>query len=153
MPRTSFNAILDRLKSDLAANSDIAAYCEEKWGRPLTVRRVFRNRTEIALAELPIILITAPQKVPGRFMNDLMESVHTVRLYCGFQQPDREKAQEELAGFEEAVEDAILSYKKNAIFPTGVEDIRPGESVNDEGRRPPVYFFVKDVEIDFIRSI
>lgn len=149
----TFNDTLDSLKETFEASVPLDVFSKTRWGQSLTVKRVFRNRTEIAGSELPIILITAPQKIPGRFMNDLMESQHGVLLYCGFHQPDREKAQEELVQFEEIVEDTILTYRKTKRFPTGVEDIRPGEAANDEGRRPPIYFFVKHVEIDFTRTI
>lgn len=149
----SFNDTLDSLKETFCVSASLDAFSQTKWARSVTVKRVFRNRTEIAVSELPIILITAPQKIPGRFMNDLMDSQHGVLLYCGFHQPDREKAQEELIEFEELVEDAILTYRKTHRFPTGVDDIRPGEAANDEGRKPPVYFFVKHVEIDFTRTI
>ncbi len=148
----SFNTALDEIKAALGADAALNAFCTAKWGSGITVKRVFRQRIEIPISSLPIILMTRPEATPGSYMNGEREYRHIVRLYAGFHQSDAEKAQEELVEFEELIEDALLSFRESNRFPEGVEDILPGESVNDEGRKPPVYFLVKDIEVEARRT-
>jgi hypothetical protein len=128
-------------------------FCLAKWGKSVSVSRVFRQRTEIALAELPIILMTTPEVNPVRYMDFVREYEYTARLYAGFYQPSREKAQGELLEFEQLIDDALLYYRKTGKFPYCVIDINPGAAVNDEGRHAPVYFLVKDLRVDMRRDI
>ncbi len=148
----SFNEFLDDLKAKFEADAALDAFCNLKWSKGVTVLRVFRERVEIAVSDLPIILITAPENQPGRWTNGAMESTRKLVLFCGFHQDKRELVQAELTEFEEKIEDVILSYRKQNIFPPGIEDVKPGLGVNDQGRFPPNYFLSKIVDVDATRE-
>jgi hypothetical protein len=149
----SFNDTLDDLKTKLEENAGILSFCNTQFGKNITVKRVFKHRTEVSLDELPIIMITRPDITPGGWRPSERDYVHIARLYCGFHMDDREKAQEILVEFEELIETAILQYKNPNSLPEGIDDIDPHGAINDEGYFHPVYFFVKDVEIIETRQL
>lgn len=135
----SFKGTLDDLVLALQSNSALNTFCREKWGRVPIVKKIFKFRTEIQIHDLPLIFVTRPMKKSGS-----TEAVHTARLYCGFHQPNREAAQDEMIEFEELVEDAVALDKernKTALY------TEPKDTVTDEGYFHPVYFCVKEIEI------
>jgi len=139
----TFNDAIANLVTTIEGDSALSAFCLSKWGKALTVLRVYKNRTEIQLSELPIALITRPE-VNKKFLIGAREGEHRVRIYFGFQQDDRLKAQEELIEAEELIDDALLvdhTRGGKAI------DTTPEASANDEGSFHPVYFMVMDVLI------
>lgn len=147
----SLNATLDHIQTTLEAQ--LSAFSAATWGKAAAVRRVFKHRVEVPLADLPIVMMTLPS-VEGRTWRPAERDYRpTIRLYCGFHQTDPEAAQTQLVLFDEAIEDALLSLKEANNLPPGTEDIDPKNSVTDEGYFHPVYFFVKDVEIDVVRTL
>jgi hypothetical protein len=149
-------SIIDTLKditTTLEADTGLLAFCNTEFGKVHTVKRVYKQRVEIDLSELPLIMITRPSVKAGPWRPSERDYTHTSRLYCGFQCEDRELAQELLIEFEEALDAAILVYKDPNKLLAGITDIDPQDAVNDEGYFHPVYFFVKDVEISETRQL
>jgi hypothetical protein len=149
----SFNDTLDDLKTTLEGNAALLTYCNTQFGKNHTVKRVFKRRTEIALDELPIMLITRPNVMPGKWRPGERDYTHSVLIYCGFQCDDREEAQKILIEFDEVVDAAILTHKNPNELPAGVTDIDPRATINDEGYYHPIYFFVKQIEINETRQL
>lgn len=140
---SSFTTVIDNLATTLTNNSALAAFCSAEWGKTLTVIKAYRQRQEISLSDLPLILITRPAVIK-QFRIGARDGTHTVRLYAGFYQPDKTRALNEFIGFEEKIDDALLAADPNTI---GAITISPLASQNDEGEFHPVYFTVMDAEI------
>lgn len=134
----TFTKVIDNLIDTLKDNNALSSFVTEKWGKPLTVRKVFRNRIDISTEALPIIFVTRPS-VKKDFTLSTRDGDHIVRLYCGFYQDDTSKALDEMVEFEEKIDDALLVDETrggNAI------DTVPEASDNDEGKFHPTYFMV-----------
>jgi hypothetical protein len=144
----SFTAALGALKTQLEGNAALAAFCQSKWNRDLTVSISYKKRVEIHTSDLPVILITRPS-VAKSHLTGARDGQHTVRLYAGFHQPDRAQAQLDLIEFEELLDDAVLS--DHTLGGTAISAI-PTESANDEGEHHPVYFMAADVEVKHRRE-
>lgn len=123
-------------------NDDVALkeYAQNHWGKALSVRITYRNRTEISLTDLPVVLITRPEVRPTDLVGS-RKMEHRVRLYCGFHQRDPEKAALEMVEFEDLLEDAVMKNRRQGGH---ARYTAPAESANDEGRNHPSYFIVKD---------
>lgn len=147
----ALNDILDQVRGEL--EDALETFSSTTWGKTVAVRRVFKHRVEVALTDLPIIMITVPSVEGATWRPAERDYRPTMRLYCGFHQTDPEVAQSQLVLFDEAIEDTLLSLKEANNLPAGTEDIDPKNSVTDEGYFHPVYFFVKDVEIDIVRTL
>ena len=137
----SFNDALDAIKTTLEGNAALQSFCTSNFNAALTVKRVFKRRTEISA--FPVILMTRPE-VKKMFLVGARDGTHTVRLYCGFHQPDKEKAQDNIVDFEELIDDALLAQEPETL---SAMNIKPTISVNDEGMYHPHYFIVMDVEV------
>ncbi len=133
--KEKLNALKTRLENDPALNQ----FCQSNFGKSLTVLKVFKQRTELSIGDLPIILMTRPQvkRKPKR---------HSVFLYAGFLSEDELQAIDLSIEFEELVEGAIRI--KTSHTDDRTMEVDPGDSTNDEGRFHPVYFFVMEVLID-----
>lgn len=139
----SFTLVTDKIKSLLELDSDLKSYCASKFGGSAIVKKAYKKRIEIGLDQLPVILITRPMIQQQQETNiPSYERTHTIRLYCGFHQPDEELAQDQVIGFEEYIDQAIL--KDDRTLGNLVDHIWPGDSMNDEGYFHPVYFIVKE---------
>jgi len=149
----SFVDTLKDMTTTLGADTGLLAFCNAAFTKAHTVKRVYKPRVEIELADLPLIMITRPVLKAGVWRPTERDYTHTIRLYCGFQCDDRELAQELLIEFEEVLDAAILVYKDPNKLLAGITDIDPQDAVNDEGYFHPVYFFVKDVEISETRQL
>ncbi|HAR45393.1 MAG TPA: hypothetical protein DCS05_04240 [Nitrospiraceae bacterium] len=140
---SSFNTALDELVTLLQYNPGLVALCEQYWSKQLTILRVFRNRTEVLLTDLPLVMVTRYQLDPG-YQENSVYGGHKLRLYYGFHQDDRLKAQVQTVAFEEALRDALLvDPSTNGT----TENVTPGTAVNDEGQNHPVYFGVMEVDV------
>ncbi len=149
----SFNDPLDILVSTLQNDAALKDFCRTAWSRALTVKRLFKWRTEISPTERPFIAVTRPSVENKYEMSGGRQNGNTVRLYLAFQQDDREKAQRDVITFEELVDDALTNnvrLKNSAGNPT-VKSMYPTQSANDEGMFHPYYHIVKDVEIEHVR--
>lgn len=145
---SSFTAIISNIVTTLQNDADIASFCTTKWGKALTVMKVYKRRIEISAEDLPIVLITRPQ-ADKKSLIGARDVDNTVRLYAGFQQDDREKALDEIIEFEEKIDDALLvdhTRGGNAI------NTDSKASVNDEGEFHPVYFIAMDVLVKHRRQ-
>lgn len=140
---SSFVLPYNNIVTTLQNNSALSTFCNDKWGKALTVKKVYKKRIEINLDELPIILVTRPS-VEKEFLIGARDADHIVRLYCGFNQADREKAQEEIVEFEEKIDDALMVDHTRDGTATNTN---PKSSVNDEGENHPSYFILMDVAI------
>jgi hypothetical protein len=146
----SFTETTDKFIAALEDNADLGTFCITKYGKALSVKKMYKATTDVLSAELPLIMLTSPTQANEYVAARLLHRTHTVRLYCGLEQSDREKAQDELVDFEEYVEQAVLN-DVNLNGP-GV-DIKFGSSTNDEGTAHPVYFITKDFLVLIERSI
>lgn len=144
----SFNDNLDRVVTALQTNAGIDDYCRVNFGRGLTVKRTFKHRTEIALSDLPYCMVTRPSMDSER-TTGLIYRDNSIRLYIGFHEPDREKAQTHLIELEELVEQAMYALD----LASSDMMVTPKGSMNDEGYFHPVYFFVKDVGVFIEREV
>jgi hypothetical protein len=140
----SFVDTLNNLKTTLESNANLQAFCQEKWGKALTVKKVFKQRSEVLIGELPIVLITRPERRSEEGLVRRKDNTHTVRLYAGFHQPDREKALDETIGLEEAIDNAVMADNLLGGTAAGTSFT---SSQNDEGLFHPVYFQVIDFDI------
>lgn len=139
----SFTTVIDNLALTILNNAALTTFCTAEWGKALTVVKAYRQRQEISLSDLPLLLITRPA-VTKHFRVGARDGTHTVRLYAGFYQPDKTLAMGEFIGLEEKIDDALLAADPNTL---GAITISPTSSQNDEGEFHPVYFTVMDVEI------
>ncbi len=140
---SSFVIVYNNIITTLQNDSALSTFCNTKWGKALTVLKVFKQRVEINLADLPIIIVTRPS-VDKEFLVNARDADHIVRLCAGFHQTDREKAMEEMIEFEEKIDDALMADHTRG---GNAKDTNPKASVNDEGEFHPVYFMVMDVGI------
>jgi len=138
-----FADVLKQLQQQLANDSGLQSFAQTAWGKAVTVSLVFRDRTEVRMPDLPLIMITRPQ-VRRTELSSVRDGHHTVRLYCGFHQQNKETACTNMIGFEEAIDNAIDA--DDTLGGTAIQAV-PGDSVNDEGMFHPVYFVVKDLNI------
>lgn len=140
----SFNAAIAALITSLQLNAGLIAFVAANWpGRTLSVKQVFKPRTEVHPAELPLIMITRYQLDPSYDENSVYGG-HKLRLYYGFQQDNRELGAQLQITFEEALRDALLADPGNSET---TENVTPGVAANDEGRNHPHYFGMMEVEV------
>lgn len=144
---SSFDDAMLKIKSVLETDAALSSFCASTWGKEITVKRVFRRRTEIGLEQLPVILMTHPEVVKS-YRVGARDGVHTIRLYCGFREEDREKAQAHFIRLEELIDDALLAPEPDTL---GVFYVDPSDSVNDEGALHPVYFMLMDMKVQHRR--
>lgn len=151
----SFNDPLDILVSSLQTDEALDSFCTDTWGKSVTVKRLFKWRTEISPTERPFIAVTRPDVDNKYEMSGGRLNTNTVRLYLAFQQDDREQAQRNVIEFEELVDDALTkNYRlKDAAGNPTIKSLYPTRSANDEGMYHPYYHIVKDVEIEHKRSV
>lgn len=140
----SFIAKINALKVRLENNQALQNFCMNKFNKRLTVLKVFRDRTEISLSDLPIVMITRPQ-VNRTFAGYMPKIEQIIYLYAGFHQIDREKAIDNSIEFEELLEEAI--NQKTQVSGDIPMAIMPGDSANDEGMFHPVYFLVMHLTV------
>jgi len=145
---SSFTTVIDNIVTTLQNDAPLDAFCKSKWGKPISVKKIFKKRAELSIQNLPKILITRPLTEKSFLINTSRESKNTVRLYCIFYQTDKRKALNELIEFEEKIDDAILMQSSETL---GAISINPKGSENDEGEWHPVYAIVMDVEIQHRR--
>ncbi|MFQ5737138.1 MAG: hypothetical protein ACE5GY_09820 [Thermodesulfobacteriota bacterium] len=145
MAWNSFKGIAALIPAALSGSSALNAFCASNYGKGLTVRMGLKRREEIVITELPVMMVTIPEQKTAYGVGGLVERVYTVRLYCGFQQDDRVKAQDNLIDIEELMEQALLN---DAALGAADIIVEPGSSVNDEGSLHPVYFLLKDLLIN-----
>ena len=149
----SFNDAITVLMTKLQEDGTLQAFCQDKWKRKITVTKEFRQRVEIPLADLPVIVITRPSVRKEYRLSGGRENTNTVRLYCGFRQNDRKKSLEELIAFEELLDDILTAnyrLRDTGNNPT-VQNVHPTDSANDEGMNHPNYFMALEVEIEHRR--
>ena len=149
----SFNTALDRLVGLITADTSLQSFALAKWQKRFTVRREFRNRVQVNTSELPLIMLTRPSVTKEFRISGGRDNVNTVRLYILFQQDERAKAQSEIVEVEELIDDCLAAnYRiKDANGDPLVKNVKPGDSVNDEGMFHPVYGIVMDVDIEQYR--
>ena len=140
----SFNDAIAQLVSILQNDAGLSTFCTDKWGKAHTVGKRFRRRSEINATEYPLIFITRPDVKKAYRLSGGQENENTVRLYCGFQQDDREKVLDEVVEFEEKINDVLCA---NQRLNETAKEVHPEDSVNDEALYHPSYFIVMDVRI------
>ncbi|WP_305046328.1 hypothetical protein [Geoalkalibacter sp.] len=138
----SVQPILDALRLGLEGSGVLQAFCRSRWNKPLAVRQTYRQRREIKLTDLPLILITRPAVTPDPTYG-FREPEHTVRLYAGFYQPDADRGALELIAFEEAVAETVMGLDLGEPCLGVTID----QSRNDEGALAPSFFTIIDLSI------
>jgi len=140
----SFTDALEKIKEVLPVDPDVSAFCQEKYGRPLTVELVLRSVKQISPDECPIIMITRPTWEPKNEPGMTAKILHDVLLYGMIYQMDKGKAVLEIIQFEELIDEAL---QRNANLGGLVADIIPAGTGTDEGVFNPKYAFVKAVKV------
>lgn len=138
---TSFTSVIANLKAVLETDPFLQAYAQSKWSKNIQVLTVFKQRTEVGLDDLPVIMLTRPGVDVEQENNVAYERKNTVKLYIGFKEEDRMLAQAEIIEIEELIEKALV---QNPTISGMVDNIAPGNSANNEGYFHPVYFIVKE---------
>lgn len=133
---------INGLKLRLEAHAGLSNFCMSNFNKALTVRKVFKQRTEFQLDEFPIVMITRPQR-QYEFAGQVSRKKEVVYLYAGFRSEDREKALELSIEFEDLLEEAVNTRAEGDV----PMDVSATDSANDEGMFHPVYFMVKHVVI------
>jgi len=135
-----FNAVKVRIKN----NQSLQQFCKDNFGRELTVTTTFKDRKEIQLDELPVVLLTRPY-IRREQAGNITKKEQSISIYAGFRMEQQEKAIGLSIEFEELVEAAISVRTANAgDIPMA---IMPADSATDEGKFHPVYFFGMDVVV------
>lgn len=140
----SFVTNLNALKLRLENNEALQAYASLNFNQLFTVKRIYKNRVEIDMGELPLIFITRPS-VTRTTENQIISKLHSVNLYIGFYQEDYEKAQDNVIELDELLDPAIIT-KISAAGDVPMK-ISLNNSDNDEGVYHPAYFIVKQITI------
>ena len=152
---TSFNDVLDRLVRILEEDEGVQNFAMDRWLSRITIKRVFKRRTEVNASELPLIMMTRPRLAQTPMLGgpESRKNDNTVTLYILFVQPDAEKAQQDIIAIEELVDDCLnRNYRiKDANGNPLVKSVFPIESANDEGLYHPNYSIVKDLKIEHRR--
>lgn len=138
----SVQPILDALRQGLEGHAQAQAFCRARWNKPLMVRQVYRQRREIKMTDLPLVLMTRPAVTPDATYG-FREPEHTVRLYAGFYQPDAEQGALDLIAFEEMLTSVVVSLD------LGEEclGVTIDQSRNDEGALAPSFFTIIDLSV------
>ena len=147
---TSFKDVMTGLKTTLESNAALQAYAQAKWSKNIQIMIVFKPDTEVGLDELPLIMMTRPEVKKSSLIGGSREGEHIVRLYFLFREEDRLQAQEILIEMDEKIDDALTAPYPWDIG--GALDIKPGDSLNNEGNFHPAYALVMDVSITHSRN-
>lgn len=134
--------LLLQIADNLRVNQDLMLFCTAIGGREPTVKVSWRNRAEIGMEELPLIMLTSPVTKRSREFGS-MDQERTVRVIAGFYQPDPELGALQLMEFEELLA-AALEDQSFAGF-GNIKD--PLTSINDEGSYQPTYFFAGEFTV------
>jgi len=124
----------------IEASTDLAAFADANFDRPLTVKPGFRRRDEIGLDELPIIRVTRPRRRTDK--TGLRVGVNhyiTYRLYAGIYHESPEEATALMLEMENILADLFIGNEVTLGL------LEEATSANDEGTLPPVHFLVMDV--------
>jgi len=148
MAPVSFIAVLNALASQINGDANVQAFCQAKWAKNLVAKVSFRNRTEVHMDSLPILLITRPKVGKRHDASAGQEGLHSVRLYFGFYQPDQDKVVAEQIGLEELIEDAI---NRDTSLGDTADEVTILDSANDEGKKHPSCFTVMALDVLFQR--
>ena len=138
------NALKVRLQNAPALN----AFFTDKFNKALTVKKVYKNRTEITATDLPLLMITRPQIVRTFGGSRAVNKEHSVLLYVGFHYDkvnDLELPLDYFIELDDLLEDAVLTklaVTGDKAFAVSVED-----SANDEGMLHPIYFMSMHLKI------
>lgn len=136
----NINAIKIRLENHAGLNS----FCQNTFGKTLNVQKVYKNRKEIQLDDLPIVMITRPRKALT-VSGEAPKKEQSVYLYAGFKQDDQEQALENSIQFEEYLEQAVIA--KTQIQGDMGMAVFVDDTANDEGMFHPVYFMVMHLKV------
>lgn len=140
----SFIDNINALKVRLENNAALNAYAVNNYGKVFKVMKVYKNRVEIQLSDLPIIMITRPsvRRTPGNLSS---RKDHSVSLYAGFRQEDRETSLEQFIELDELLEAAVIA--KTALFGDVPMSVEVNDSLNDEGMYHPSYFLAMNLTV------
>jgi hypothetical protein len=135
---------INALKFRIENNAYIQAYCAENFSKPMQASKEFRNRVELQLNDLPLTLITRPS-VNREPTGNVRVKNHSVLLYIGFHETDKNKALEHIVALEELYETAVAAY--TSLTGDKPMAIAVGDTINDEGAYHPSYFMVMQLTI------
>jgi hypothetical protein len=134
---SSFIDKINALKVRLERNADLQNYAAQNFGKQFTVKKSFRDITEISLEELPIIMILRPS-VSRNTAGNAVTKEHEVDLVLGFRQEDSDLALDQFIEVDELLEAAAIT-KTTEAGDVGMY-ITPLDSANDTGIHAPAYF-------------
>jgi hypothetical protein len=133
---------INALKVRLQNNPDLNDWFLEKFGKDLQVKKIFKNRAELSMAEdFPLIMITRPQVNRTFGGSSAVDKHHDLLLYCGFYYDDAADLELPLDYFielDDLLERAVIT--KTTADGDKVIPISIAESANDQGLKHPFYF-------------
>ena len=145
----SIIANINALKARLQNAPELNAFFVNNFGKALKVVKAYKNRTEIAFDDLPILMITRPQIDRSYGGSKGVNKEHHIFLYVGFHYDkvdDLELALDYFVELDDLLEDAVstrlLSVAEDKAFVVSIE-----ESANDEGMLHPIYFMKMHLKI------
>lgn len=145
----SFSDTIDNLVSTLTDDTDLSTFCTTAWDKTLTVKKGYKERTEINLSELPVVRITSPGYEPDTASANQL-GWRRVRLYFGFCQKDEALAVDQALQFEELIRAALVKDRRRG---NTAQTTVPDNSINDEGASKPSFFTVMDVRIQTYKPL
>lgn len=143
----SFIAAMQKVKQTLEDDTPLQDFATLNLGKALPVKFAYKNRAELNVADLPVIILTRPT-VKKRFQSGVRDAAHSLTMYVVFQQDDRELGPLQLVELEEHIDDAII---KDISLGGSVISAIPDDSANDEGKNHPIYCMVLSMEIQHRR--
>lgn len=147
----SLKAVTDNIRITLQNDADLAAWIAATFpGKTLKVIKAYKRRQEINVADLPLVMITAPKRRRTDGPIGQRRYISDVLIYFGFHfDGNRELAPDLVDQGESLIEDALLkdSRRGGTAVDTEYED-----SANDEGANHPTYFSVLQFSITTQRS-
>jgi hypothetical protein len=139
----SFDALADEIIATIAAAPTVVAVVSAQWPqKTLTVKKGFKTRQEINVADLPVCLIVRPER--KRTLQYVKQYDHSFILFVGCHCDNREEAPGLLDALENAIEDTLT--EAYTLGGTAVE-VHYISSVNDMGMYHPVYFTTMQFDI------
>ncbi len=140
-----FTPTLKKIESVLKADATLQDYASQRWGKRITVKVTWRNRTEISASDLPLIMITRPTVRRSRNSYGKITSNPRARFYAGFYQPEEALRQFELIELEELILAALEASSELAAL---VDNMTPADGANDEGALGECCFTVQEIEFE-----
>jgi hypothetical protein len=141
----SFTEILKKMEDVLPADPDVASFCNEKYGKGLTVRRTVRRVDELPPEDFPLVMLSRPRQKMDNKPGMMGRVAHQVLLYIVLHQDEMDLALDEVIQIEELIDQALL--RNNTLGGLAVDIDTSDGSENSEHAWHPDYAIVKGIKV------